>query len=236
MTREGQPGGGRSNPEEHAMTTEPNDRPAIDTPDYQPEPAGRVDAVVAAVHGAATTARGSVGDAYGVTRDAVADGYAVARDKVSATYGDISERLSPALGVARESVGHAYDAAREQSAAVLGNARDTLSQAREKTVQNIEDNPLAAIVGGIALGAAVGALLPGSRREAALLAPVGGKLNDAARGAFEAAKAAGLAKLDELGLNRDVARDTVQKFVANAGEAARSAGEAAAASVRESKD
>ncbi len=207
-----------------------------DTSEHEPEPTGRVDAVVAAVHDAAATARGSVSGGYGVTRDAVTDGYAVAREKVSATYGDLAERLSPAFGAAREGAGHAYEAAREQSAAALESARDTLSQAKEKTVQSIEDNPLAAIVGGIALGAAVGALLPRSQREAELLAPVGGKLNEAARGAFAAARAAGVAKLDELGINRDVARDTVQKFVANAGEAARSAGEAAAASVRESKN
>ena len=217
------------------MTSQSKDNAPIDTPDYEPEPAGRVDTVVAAVHGAASNARDSVGDAYGVTRDAVADSYAVAREKVSATYGDLAERLSPAFGAAREGVGHAYEAARELSTAALESARDTLSLAKEKTVQSIEDNPLAAIVGGIALGAAMGALLPRSQRETDLLAPVGGKLNDAARGAIAAAKAAGIAKLDELGINRDIARDTVQKFVANAGEAARSAGEAAAASVRESK-
>lgn len=187
--------------------------PAIDTPDYGPESAGRVDAVVAAVHGAASSARGSVSDAYGVTVDRVSDGYAVAREKASTVYGDVAERITPALDAARE----------------------TVSQAREKTVQGIDENPFVAIVGGIALGAALGALLPRSQREAELLAPVGGRLNDAARGAFAAAKAAGLAKLDELGVNRDVARDTIQKFASTASETARSAGEAAAASVRENR-
>ena len=97
------------------------------------------------------------------------------------------------------------------------SAREKASDARRRAAEGINENPTAAIVGGIALGAVVAALVPRSDREAKALAPIGNKLNKAAKGAVAAAKSAGKEKIGELGLDR--ARDSVRKLVGDAVDA-----------------
>ncbi|MFS0736259.1 hypothetical protein ABC347_04335 [Sphingomonas sp. 1P06PA] len=143
-------------------------------------------------------------------RDAVHDGYVVAKDKTTET-----------LETAREKAEEAYRTAREKA-----------SDAARATGQTIESNPIAALVGGLALGAIAGALVPRSDKEKELLGPIGTKLNGAVREAAGAARDAGLAALDERGLNKDAAKDQVNKLVDIAAKAAGSAGTAAADAVR----
>ena len=143
-------------------------------------------------------------------RHATADAYAHARDKVGS-----------ALEGARERIGGAY-----------GDARDRSSDLARKASDGIQDHPMAALVGGLALGALIGAMLPRTEREARALGALGGKLNDAARGAASAAKQAGRDKLGELGLTSDRAQDAVSKLFADVAKAATHAGTAAADAVR----
>ena len=127
--------------------------------------------------------------------------------------------LSDAYGKVSDRVAAAYAAAREKTAG-----------AGEK----LEANPLAALLGGIAIGAIAGALLPRLEKEKELLAPLGAKIGDAARAALDAGKSAGVDALDEAGLSSDQIRSQVSKLVEQALKAASEAGTAAVEAARES--
>ncbi|MDX3885443.1 MAG: hypothetical protein QHC65_13560 [Sphingomonas sp.] len=139
-----------------------------------------------------------------------------------------SEKLSEAKDQLRERAHNTRVAASE----ALESAREKASEAKSATIQGIEDNPVAALVVGIAIGAVVGALLPRGEREKAALAPVGGKLNEAARVAIAAAKEAGRETLDDLGINKDAASQQVGKLFEAATRSAGAAGSAAVNAVK----
>lgn len=126
-----------------------------------------------------------------------------ARDTVSKVYGGARETLTDTYEGARESVSAAYDATREKA-----------SEVKRRTADGIDENPLVALVGGIALGAVAAAVLPRTRREIEALGPIGTKLNGAAREAVDKVRSAGKEKIGELGLDR--AKDTVRKLVDDA--------------------
>lgn len=146
------------------------------------------------------------------------------------------EATAEAYATAREKVGSALEGARGRIGVAYEEARDRSSALARKTSDGVQDHPVAALVGGLALGALVGALLPRTEREVAALGALGGKLNDAARSAATAAKQAGREKLGELGLTPDRAQDAVSKLFADVAKAATHAGSAAAASVRGGQD
>ncbi|MBU3076389.1 DUF883 family protein [Sphingomonas quercus] len=141
-----------------------------------------------------------------------------------------------AYSTARDKVGSALEGARERLGDVYGDARDRSADLARKTGDSIQEHPVAALVGGLALGALVAAVLPRTEREVAALGAIGGRLNDAARSAADAAKQAGRDKLDELGLTPDRAQDAVSKLFADVAKAATHAGTAAATAVRTGKD
>lgn len=101
-----------------------------------------------------------------------------------------------------------------------------------QTAEALEGNPLGMLVGGLAIGAVLGALLPRSTREREALAPVGRKLNAAAMAAVAAAREAGRAELDAQGITRANAKDRGRDLLDGLFEAASAAGNAAAKSVR----
>ena len=104
--------------------------------------------------------------------------------------------------------------------------------ARRKATGGIADAPLLALAGGLAAGAALAALIPATRKERELLGPVADKIKDKANDAVTAAKDAGQARLDELGLTRDKGTETLRSLVEGAGDAAKVSAEAAVASLR----
>ncbi|SNS43772.1 hypothetical protein SAMN06295912_106132 [Sphingomonas laterariae] len=149
---------------------------------------------------------------------------------------DSAERAS---AFASEKLAEAKQTLRDRSQATRAAAHDALESARGKvdeaksaTAQGIEDNPVAALVAGLALGAIVGALLPRGEREKEALGTVGGKLNEAARTAYAAAKDAGREAMEELGINKDAAQAQVDKFVQAATKSASAAGNAAMGTVK----
>jgi len=101
------------------------------------------------------------------------------------------------------------------------------TQAKVKTSESIDKNPLAIILGGIAVGAIVGALLPRTERETKVLGKAGKKLNKKARKMAEAARAAGKEQVDNLGLNGDAMRAQLRELVSKAAVAVKAAGQAA---------
>ena len=118
----------------------------------------------------------------------------------------------------------------------LSTTRDTARVAARRTAQGIEANPLAVLVGGVALGAIAGALVPRTEQESQLLGPVGKRINDTASGAAQAARDAGKAELDSLGLNKEAARDQVGKLLDGVIKAISTAGAAAAAKASGEKE
>lgn len=151
----------------------------------------------------------------------------------------VSERLEDAkasasekLDAARTQILEKSEAARAAAGEAIDSAKAGAGKVRATAADGIEANPVAAVIGGLVLGAVAGALLPRSDREAQLLRPVGSKLNEAALGAFAAAKEAGRQSLSEHGLSRDAAREQVGKLVDAATKTATAAGSAAAGSVR----
>ncbi len=120
------------------------------------------------------------------------------------------------LAAVGEGAAEAYRTARERTAAAYEGARDGAVSARRRAAEGIEANPVAAVVGGLALGALAAAFLPRSRREDELLGDVGRKINDTAREAARAAREAGREQIDELGLTREGVRRKLDDFTGRA--------------------
>lgn len=118
--------------------------------------------------------------------------------------------------------GSTYDAAKEKA-----------YEAARQTAETIETNPLGMLVGGLALGALVAAVLPRSQREKELLAPVGRKVNATAVAAIAAAKEVGLQELDSRGLTPGGAKEQARTVFKELAKAAGNAGKAAAQAGRE---
>jgi len=110
---------------------------------------------------------------------------------------------------ARQRAIEAYEGARDRAA-------DTLGQA-----------PLLALAGGIAAGALIAALLPRTDAETRALRPTARRVKDTARTAFSAARETGSGRLDELGLSRDKAEETVRSLFEGVADAAKASANAA---------
>lgn len=106
----------------------------------------------------------------------------------------------------------AYRAARERTATAYEEARASARSAGRRTLDGIEANPVAAVVGGLALGAIAAALLPKTRREEELLGNVGRRLNETARDAAKTAADRGREQIVDLGLNREGVRRKLDEF------------------------
>jgi len=76
--------------------------------------------------------------------------------------------------------------------------RERAADAGRRAGEEIEAYPMAAVAGGLALGALVAAVLPRTEREAELLGSVGTRINDAARDATRSAVDAGRAQVEEI--------------------------------------
>lgn len=120
------------------------------------------------------------------------------------------------LAAVRQSAADAYQAARERTSAAYAGARDRAETARRRAADGIDSNPLAAVAGGLALGALAAALLPKTRREEELFGDVGRRLGDTAREAARAAREAGREQIEELGLNKDGVRRRLDDFTGRA--------------------
>lgn len=134
----------------------------------------------------------------------------------------------------RDRAADAYDSARERAIDAYGAARDKASETGRKAGDNIGEAPLAALAGGLAVGALLAALLPRTRVEDKLIGPVGERLTDAGRDAIGAARDAGKDKLAELDITRDAGKNLVQSLISSIGEAAKTSGQAALGAGRDS--
>lgn len=145
----------------------------------------------------------------------------------------VRQSAADAYEAARTRTASAYEAARSRAGGAYESARGTARSATRKTAQGIETNPMAAVVGGLALGVIAGALLPRTRREEELIGPVGRKVTDTAREAARAARDAGRQQIDELGLSRDGVARKLNEFTDKAVGAVKTSAGAARDSVGE---
>lgn len=93
------------------------------------------------------------------------------------------------VDVARKAIEDGADAVRQQATAAF-----------EASAHAVDNAPLTALAGAIAIGAVTAALLPSSAREIQALGPLGDRVRSAMDGAFTAAKVAGAEQLTARGL------------------------------------
>ncbi|KQN28377.1 hypothetical protein ASF00_11050 [Sphingomonas sp. Leaf34] len=140
---------------------------------------------------------------------------------------DTENRVRDGLDTVRETASKVYHDAGDKASEVLEVSREKT----KRVVNTLESNPLGLLVGGLAVGAIAGALIPRSAREKELLAPVGKRLSETVVAATAAAKAAGQSELGELGLTKDNARGQARGLLDGIVKALSTAGTAGAKAV-----
>ena len=134
---------------------------------------------------------------------------------------------------ARQKASVAFEKSKDAAANGVEQSKVIARQAKDKTIKGVDKSPLALILGGIAIGAIVGALLPRTERETKMLGKTGKKLNKKARKVAEAAKVAGMSQVDTLGLNGEAMRVQFRELVSKAALAVKAAGQAATDAAKE---
>jgi hypothetical protein len=105
---------------------------------------------------------------------------------------------SAGTGQSRSRAADAYQSARERTYSAYETARDRATSVTRQAVDQAAVYPVGAVVGGLAIGALLGFLLPATRREQDFLAPTGRKIADAARTAAQRGIDAGKEQIDEI--------------------------------------
>jgi ElaB/YqjD/DUF883 family membrane-anchored ribosome-binding protein len=121
----------------------------------------------------------------------------------------------------QDAVSHAAHSTRDSAVHAIDATRTAASDAAHKAADGIDANPLSALVGGLAIGVAVGALLPRTKREAEILGPVGRRLTDSATAAARAARDAGKQELGALLPGSRDAKDKASSLLGTVVQAAR---------------
>ena len=137
---------------------------------------------------------------------------------------------------ARDTASRVYHDARDKAADALSSTTASAQRAAQRAAQSVDANPLGIIVGGLAIGALAGALIPRSAKEKELLAPLGKTLGESAKRAVQAAREAGMQQLDEHGLTKDAVKDRSRELAGGVGKALSSVGQAAVQSAKSPSD
>lgn len=122
---------------------------------------------------------------------------------------------------ARDAATHAVEATKETTTHAVEVTKDAATKAATKTADGIESNPLAALLGGVAIGIAIGALLPRTQRERDTLGPLGKRLTDSANAAIRAARDAGKHEIEALIPDKHNAKEKASTLLGNVAKAAR---------------
>lgn len=120
----------------------------------------------------------------------------------------------------RDRAGDVYDTARTTAVEAYDSAREKASEAVAVAGDGIEEAPLIALAGGLAVGVLLAALLPRTAQEDKLLGPIGEKITGSARNAVSAAKEAGRDKLAELNITRDAGSSALETLIKGVSDAA----------------
>jgi ElaB/YqjD/DUF883 family membrane-anchored ribosome-binding protein len=154
------------------------------------------------------------------------------KNKANETYNQARAKAQEAYSTGKERAEAALASSKTKATKAASATRESAKKAAVKTAEGVDHNPIAALVGGLAIGALAAALLPRTQREDKLVGNVGAKVRNTAKSAAQNAKQTALDQLDNLGVNADSAKDQFRDLVNKVGQAAQSAGSAAAQSVR----
>jgi ElaB/YqjD/DUF883 family membrane-anchored ribosome-binding protein len=154
------------------------------------------------------------------------------RKKAEARYAEARDKVSDAVSTGKAKAEDAIKTARTKAEKAATATRANANMAAQKTAQTLDQNPIAAVLGGLALGAIAAALLPKTKREGELLGKTSDRIRSTTSKAAKAARDAGKDQLDAFGLNTDAAKDQLRNLVEKLGDAAKSATNAAADSIR----
>ncbi|GAA0730165.1 hypothetical protein [Sphingomonas japonica] len=138
------------------------------------------------------------------------------------------DRRGSILDKTRNSAAQAVDKTRDTATHAAEVTRDGARDAATKTAEAIENNPVVALVGGIAVGAALGALLPKTSIERQHLAPLGKRITESAAAAARAARDAGRDELGALAPDKDMAKAKASSFLETVAAAAKDSAKATA--------
>lgn len=136
--------------------------------------------------------------------------------------------------IARKKATEALDKGRDSAVRGVQTSKDLATKALIKSSDTIDKNPLAIVIGGLALGAIIGALLPKTQREVKVMGKAGKKFNKKARKMADAAKEAGKNKVDSLGLSGEAVREQFRDLVSKATEVVKAAGQAGSDAAKKS--
>ena len=157
-----------------------------------------------------------------------------AAERAKSAAASAKSTVAETAAAARDYASETLSSARERTADYAAKAKEGLDSAKQRAADGLDGNPLAGAVIGIAAGALVGALIPRTEREDALLGETREHLAARAKAAAKAAIDAGKRELDERGLNLDAARAKLGEFGEQAKTIARNAGQAAADNLKAS--
>jgi hypothetical protein len=174
------------------------------------------------------TVRAQAADAAELARENAVKALEAAKDGIE----QARETLNDAYASSRDRAVGVYSTTRERANDAYAAARERAKLAGDTAAGRLDANPIVALLGGLVVGVALGALLPRTERETKVLGGVGGRLNDLAQEALNAAKDAGQAKLADLGLTQENAREQIHALIDGALAAATSAGTAAVDTAR----
>ena len=154
-------------------------------------------------------------------------------DSIKSAADSAKAKTSRSSAAARQKASVAFEKGKDAAVTGVEQSKLIARQAKAKTIESVDKSPLAIILGGIAIGAIVGALLPRTERETKILGKAGKKLNKKARKIAEAAKVAGMSQVDTLGLNGEAMRAQFRELVSKAALAVKAAGQAATEAAKE---
>jgi len=98
----------------------------------------------------------------------------------------------------REKAAEVFETARERTASAYETARERASSVTRQATEQMSVYPVAAVVGGFAIGALIAALLPRTDSEKRLLGTTGRRLTGAAREAAQRGIDAGKDQFEEI--------------------------------------
>ncbi len=154
------------------------------------------------------------------------------RDKAAARYSEARDKVGGAYAQGKDKAADAARAAKVKAEKAASSTKAGAKKAAEKTAQSVDSNPLAALIGGLAIGAIAAALLPKTRRETELVGDVSKKIRTTATKAAKNARETAKEQLDTLGLNADAARDQLRDIAGKIGKAASEATSAATNTIK----
>ena len=105
---------------------------------------------------------------------------------------------SPMRETSRNRAAEAYQSARDRTASAYEAARGRAAEVTRTASDQIAVYPVGAVIGGLAIGALLGFLVPSSRREEEMFGNTGRRLTGAAREAAQRGLDAGKEQLDQI--------------------------------------